>query len=574
MDGARCDPVAQICTSARGHAIIWPSLWRAQLTASFHSCAINEVAALRNRVIQVRKVQMCDEAESAMWDLVKILGKQISKDCEKRSLEPFGEYVKTLTGARRDRYQRALDEMDGQPLTDKWATAYLFVKVENFLPRSKGYSIFGATEHEDECPDPRAIQAASDQLNLGFRQFVGPIEKTAYADFTACARRAGLLGGVVANTFGKGKNQREMAQLLIAVRSEFIDPVTLSVDASRADAHLHRRLHDAKFFLYGSFLWPDARRDMMTMKDWYYHPRSSTLKGTRYDLGDETMLRSGYMDTSLANNTCFFFLHLLFRDFYTGGPTYHRLKHLLEHTPRVLEDHDYQPLVNGDDTLPIVEKRNYLDIQAKLPPFFALFGVDLRIEGEATTITEESEWCQGRPINLNGQWSYVRNPLKVISTIAAGPKLWIWDLPRNPGRLTNKQILFLKKKVLSNAICEKVCSPGVPVIQALCDRIIELCHGVETTFEDLTQSSAYYRASLEGLDHRAFVRRSWMTSPEVTMQVRESFELAFGWSIGEQLDAESHYRELVFPAEYQVGHLGGTADYSGPPSGEQVAGIY
>lgn len=563
--GSTVQPAAQICTAKQFVCSLFPQLPMAEIPTSFHSCPINEYVSIRNRVVQERKHYICEEAVGRLESAAVKMHSVIRSIIKPKQLEEYGKYAFMCGGKQGERYQRSLADMEGAELSQKYATVYAFVKVENWLLASKGCVDLDAREAESEPPDPRCIQAASDQLNMGFRTFVGPIEAVAYPTMTEAGRKAGFLGGKSPNTFGKGLSSWKAAQLLHDTLSEFREPVVLSVDASRADAHLHAALHKAKFKIYEAYLNRSSVLAMRKMQRWYTHPKCRGLHGCKYTLGDETMLRSGYMDTSLANNTCFYLLHCLYRDFLVGGETWEVLKHKMQHEPMLLEEHDYQPLVNGDDTIPVVEARNHLYIMSRITEFFGLFGVDLRIEGPPAHRMEDVEWCQARPVELPQGWRFVRNPAKVMTTLAAGPKFWLWETPKTDAEFTRKQTRYLKRRLFTVAVCEKSCSIGVPVLQALCDAFISMGEEHEMSNDELKSTPSYYRMLADG-------GLNWRSSPPITEQARASFERAFGITRDEQLQMEEDFKHLIFPSGFTLAHVTDDLHYTGPPSGQMTSG--
>ncbi len=566
MEGAHIQlPTARDCTAKQMNLCLFPAAPLADICSCFHCCHYTEEASIRNRVIQARKCAMAEEAHEALDIFVASIRRAIRSTVEPQDCEPFGEYAFKCGGKQGERYQRSLAEMDGDDFHPMWATVYLFVKVENVLLGEKGCVDLGAEHQEDEPPDPRAIQAASDQMNLGFRTFVGPIESVAYPTLSEAAVKAGYLGAGVPNTFGKGQSSWCAADMVHSQWQAFDRPVMLSVDASRADAHLHLALQQAKFKIYEAFLTRRGVRQMRRYIKHYLYPKCRGLKGTKYDLGMETMLRSGYMDTSLANNVIFFMIHCLFRDFLVGGKTYELLKHLLQHVPIKLEPHDYRPFINGDDTIPLVEHEHYEVIMALIVPFFALFGIDLRIEGPPAHEMEDIEWCQAKPVLMGDRYRFVRNPRKVLSTLTSGPKFWLWDVPTEPSLFTAKQLRYLKDRLYTVAVCEKSCSIGVPVLQAYCNVLIKLGNEHQMSNDELKSVPSYYRMLAEG-------GLNWRQDVRITREARASFAKAFGISIEEQLWLENHFEKMTFPEGYNLGFVDDNMSYRGPPSGRMVYG--
>jgi len=170
---------------------------------------------------------------------------------------------------------------------------------------------------------------------------------------------------------------------------------------------------------------------------------------------------------------------------------------------------------DGDDVVVIVEAA---DVNRLLPvtQFFAKLGMETKFDAkQIVRHFEHLEFCQCRPVEVNGNWRMVRNPVRVLSRMLV-----------TPHRIqSSKEMLVYRKSI---GMCELACSYGVPVLQSLANGFINNGKG---KFDARVQSE-FHRLKFEQSPLEA-------KSQPISIDTRLSFELAWGISMAEQLLLET-----------------------------------
>nr|QDH87038.1 MAG: RNA-dependent RNA polymerase [Riboviria sp.] len=450
-----------------------------------HDCTHNQLVSIRGRVCGETKYQPNPVQMARLNKYMRRLG---------RSMKRVGHWdlddvVQHYHGTKRARYGKAADKYRANGLTKDDAAVEMFIKCEKikFSPSKQN-------------PDPRAIQFRDPVYSVVLATYLKPIEEVVYQ------MRGNRLNGLPSTrVIGKGLNQGQRATLLRKKWDSFVRPVCLSLDASRFDQHVSYAHLQAEHALY---LQLNNDPEFARLLSWQLVNRVKTTRGIRYKTRGKRM--SGDMNTALGNCVIMVSqLGLYFED----------------------RDIKWDCLDDGDDILVIVEAEYAQLLRDELPGHFAELGMDLKVEND-TTVFEQIEWCQCRPVAVDGGWTLIRSPAKVLSGALVGPK-WVQMKSES------------SRRALANTIglCEAILNRGIPVLSAFAESIIRNARTSRQVRVDQADQ-LIYRVRRE-------LGKSWMSSiPAVTTtpisdETRLSFSRAFDVSVDDQMHWEHYLSKWV-----------------------------
>lgn len=429
--------------------------------SAYHGCIQNELLALHNRHL-VRKAEPDEQTVRAVarhWlgMLPKWLG-----------VAPLSEeeVIELTTPSKRERVRRAFEEYRRDGYLPKDRVIRMFVKHEKAED--------GLVERPED-KDPRAIQYRSFKHTALFKKHLMPIEHRLWKLGQNLEERAPNEERI----FSKNLNPRSIAANLRHGWEGFSDPVADLWDVSRMDAHMGKFVREfIEFPTYRSNC-PSIEPFLEVMR----HNRGYTKSGVKYSM--EYTMCSGEACTSSGDSIVMAAV----------------LKYIYRDTPCHI-------LVCGDDSVVIRDRHFQPDID-----IFA--GCGLPVKFEQAGLFEHVEFCQTRPVLVDGVWTMVRNPDRVLS--------------RSGDCIHNFQgDQAYADWIASVGVGELASAPGVPIIQALADKYRSLGHA----------RKEFVNRYLEGkrtLNNTIVV--------PVSDQTRLSFWLAWGWSPDAQRRIESLARE-------------------------------
>lgn len=328
--------------------------------------------------------------------------------------------------------------------------------------------------HEPEVKAPRAIQYRSKRYGLEWARYVHPVEKALYATVDWTGTRV----------CAKGRNLKERAEDLKAKSDAFDDPLYLCLDHSKFDAHVTQDLLKVESRFYQRLFAGSDRKKVRKLMRLQLVNRGVTKSGTRYKTEGTRM--SGDQNTALGNTA----LNIMILRVWLKG----------------VKSSIY---VDGDDSVVVIERRD----RDKLPPLketMAAMCMETKIE--VTDVFEEVDFCQSRPVLTSEGWRLVRNPLRVLAR--AG-----WCVYGMPNSLLNRW-------VRSVGLCEQVTGRGVPILQALGEKMASAGAGAYLVTDKHWDAKQ--------LQHTVERVRSIPVTPET----RCSFERAWGISPADQVVIE------------------------------------
>lgn len=393
-------------------------------------------------------------------------------------------------GAKGRRYREAADAYLATGLAPSDSFVKMFIKAERFNPLDK------------VRPDPRAIQFRSAKYCVALAQYLRPIEEHLYlVDFVS-------RGVPRTRNVAKGLNSIDRAELLHTKMSFFDNPIVVDLDASRFDKHVSEALLKIEHSVYLRSNPDPMFRHLLKQQ---LVNKCFSSQGIKYRVKGRRM--SGDMNTAVGNVTIMLILLLTYCD-------------LILELPR------WDCLDDGDDALVILEEGNLHRFADSLKSTFETFGMSMKV-GNPSKVIHTVEFCQARVIEyLPGKFKFVRDYRKVFSGALSGVRNW--------GNTT-----FRIRVLQAIGTCELVLGLGVPVLQEYALAILRNVGGIGVDPISYAPDGLLARARRDARHIGIKDLRSVKPS-RIESCARESFELAFGMTVSEQLRVEARLREWRF----------------------------
>jgi len=245
--------------------------------------------------------------------------------------------VDCYTGPRKLLYEKAKERLDEGDLKRRHFFQKVFIKYEALDGTAKPIPKY----------KPRVICPRSYEASLEIGRVVKPVEHRIYR---AVDR---LYGG---RTIVKGLNARERAEVVTECLESFRDPVVIPCDASHADSSVddacRKVLHSIYRTVLGNLPLIDTIESHRCGKQWMFGESSThTVRASGY-FG----LGSGDQDTSLVMNLLMGVLHWTMCD---------------------EVEVKCRAVIDGDDTLLVVEREDYGSVARVMQPFFESHGFSM-----------------------------------------------------------------------------------------------------------------------------------------------------------------------------------------------------
>jgi len=442
-----------------------PGVWRPLRHAT---CSCNERVAIVNRVLK-SVPQMTD----AGWKM----GRRIVRDLEQLHL-PLEEpetFLSRYSGAKRARYSKAIEQNTLYGLPPWAGKITMFVKNESICYFNK------------INPDPRAIQFRDANYSARLAQYLKPVEHEIYGT-TLYGKHYGV-GRVIA----KGLNMRQRAKLIKRKFENLEDCVVVSIDGKRFDLHVNADLLRLEHAYYMKFQTDPEFARLLAMQ---IKNCCSTRSGFKYQITGGRM--SGDMNTGLGN--CVISLIMW--------------KALVKKLS-VLAAADFKMdlLVDGDDALLFVSKKYLPLLQDHLKNHYLQFGMEMEIAEVAESL-EEIDWCQTRPVLVQGKWTMIRNPQRTLSNVLVSKK---WQAHRQ------------RDYMAAIALCEMSLNRGVPVLQAMSMSLWRNSSQSPNVLDSEKREALFSRV-LNFNTWDSLVARG-MQPQSISIETRLSFQKAFGITV-------------------------------------------
>lgn len=385
----------------------------------------------------------------------------------------FERVIASFPSDRRKKYQLAYDSLQVDPLDYRDATISAFVKAEKINPEEKSN------------PDPRMIQARDPRYNLVIAKYLRPVEHFIY----------NMVDKFGFRMVAKGLNQLDRATVLKEKLSVFEDPICFSIDASRWDKHVSKKVLEIEHAFYQKCV-PDYPEFDRLLK-WQLRNNVRTSTGIKYVCDGGRM--SGDINTALGN--CLLMVIMVKAAMKKIGVGY-----------TLFDD--------GDDCLVIVERKDFNITSTLLPKIFLTYGQELKIENVADTL-RSIVFCQSRVCNNGLGDVFIRDWRKVLSNACCGTKNW------NDPNLVRPMMGLVGR-------CELALNRGVPILQAFALALLRISGGKTASLDKFASTGLVCRIKYEfgGLDNIP------TDALPITDEARLAFEEAFDTPIWEQLEVE------------------------------------
>jgi len=387
------------------------------------------------------------------------------------------EFLECYGGAKRKTYESAVKSLEIKGFESKDCVVKTFTKDEYRKPG-------GA---------PRAIQPRSPRFNVCLGRYIKHVE---HKVFEAIDKVYDPTGDC--KTVAKGMNMAERGETISRMWNSFCKPVAIGLDASRFDQHINQLLLEIEHSVYlevcgGSDELPPLKRLLQAQKvnKGAYKDKDGTIK---YKVNGCRM--SGDMNTSLGN--VIIMCTLMYSYLESCG---------LKGRAKLLND--------GDDCVLIMEESSVDKFKSGMEDWFRRMGITMQYDGVYNTL-EEIEFCQSRPVRVNGSYVLVPRPSKRLYS----------DL------FTTKPIKSKKvyeKMLGAKGECGRAMSRGVPIFQSYYEWF---CRSAKPWRPKEGDYYWHYRQDLS--DGMAGVC-------EIDTSTRISFYFAFGITPQEQIALEKYY---------------------------------
>lgn len=446
-------------------------------------CMMNELVSIHNRVCG-EVPEPSRKGLSALAKTFDIIAQQLPT-LAKESLDSVPLHY---FGAKRTRYQQAVDDLKCYPLVPRDATIKAFIKAEK--------TDFSRKDN----PDPRMIQARSMRYNAFIGQYLNPIEHWLYHNLKSPYTDLPMIG--------KCLNQKERAELLIQKASHFVDPVFISLDAKRFDQHCHAGVLKEEHKLYLRMIPCRVFAWLLNMQ---INNKCVTTGRIRYNTTGKRM--SGDKNTAVGN--CVLTIGMVWT------------------VMRQLGIGKWDCEDDGDDCLLLMERANLKRFLLHCERLFLQFGHEMKVENVAYQYSD-IEWCQCKMIQISpGDWRFIRKYDKVLSSTLTG--VTHWQQPK------------VVDYVYTLGVCELILSQGVPILQEFALAIIRNSIGGKVVVVQENDSVAY-RTFRELRTHGLKTIERIDPKP-ISTEARLSFEQAFDVSCELQKTYESCLASWEFNIE-------------------------
>lgn len=430
------------------------------------NCTCNEMVAIANRVLG--RVPLPTREGLA---LLQRACTRLKARLPKVTPMTMEAVLATYSGRKRRVMEKAAANLRCCPINKRNFRVKLHIKAEKNDPSAK------------ENPDPRAIQARDSETVLELAMRLKPIEHVIYR----------LKGPRGTRMVAKGLNAVERALLIEEKWMGIPGCAALALDLSRMDQHCAAEVLRKEHSVYNSMLNDPVLQQMLA---WQLDNIGRSTTGVRYYRWGGRM--SGDFNTGLGN--CTIMIMMMNAAMAEVGVV-------------------WDCLLDGDDCILFVGKRDIPRVRMLLPQLFLSFGQELKVEDVFYEL-EHIKFCQCKFLRTKRGPLMVKNWVKVLSTETCGVRHW------SDPKLVRSMLHAVGQ-------CELAACSGVPIIQAWSLALIRNGDG-KFPKDFWEEFPVAYMGKME--------MRNWPLGPqptEVTLEARLSFELAFGVCIARQYEIES-----------------------------------
>lgn len=459
----------------------------------WNRCACNELDGLDRRHYPVPLPELFEPANDLQLRYVENWRRYIDGLLDTQPYKPVshGEMMATCRPSIKKRYQKAFEDIIRERTIFDKSTSYVkaFIKFEK-VPIGK----------VETGKAPRCIQYRDFKYMYAFKRAFLPITKA----IKNCSVK-NLFGQPVNTIFTKNLLGSQIAESMRSLWDSFSFCVGVCLDHRNWDGHYDRPLmavsRNAWLTYEAGGAKKEKRRTLLSRcLDEQFCTRGNTSNGVRYTARGKRC--SGEYTTSDENGSAN--KHIL-------ESVFSYLIDLLVSEGKIDADREWKVYfsINGDDSVSYMEFELWQAI-SKIPNWMQLFrNLNQETEMEIAALNfEQISYCQSSPVYVGDRWLMVKSPMRALSRIAYTDK-----------KLDEKTVLRYYRSL---GLCELAISAGVPLLQHLSLRLLELAQGArpiggvdKTLAKSMNQDKIAYA--------------------EILMSTRFSFQAAFGISPREQI---------------------------------------
>jgi hypothetical protein len=428
----------------------------------------------------------------------------LSDDCPARY--SHAQFVAQYTGQKRIRYQQASKDIEDFGLDRKDAHIRGFLKFEK---TGCNYTETGKDWGDRIC---RVISPRSPKYCLELGTFLCPIEKKVMKTIDMIADGYRSVPDPDCQTILKGLNARDMARCIARKFEKFHKPMIILFDATRWDQHVSVEALEFEHAYYRHIYrnHPQLKQLRWLLKQQLTNDCTISTKDARCIYKRDGGRMSGDINTSMGN--CFVMSALTiqyfgnrFRNFEIGN--------------------------NGDDTFAIVEESEYNSTWTvdHFKDYWKQHGFTMKVDGIETCL-QKLDFCQHRPLQINGDWLMVRDHDVGISKSIISLK-----------PLSNKAMVSaFEHNVGAGGVA---INSGVPVAQAFYAALRNRALKSGRTIDQLTKYDKYF--DVDRFNYNTYLKGMSAKESKVTSANRAEYAIAFDYIPAHQKVLEAKYRRLV-----------------------------
>nr|WPR18261.1 MAG: RNA-dependent RNA polymerase [Crogonang virus 138] len=392
--------------------------------------------------------------------------------------ETAADYISSRTGSKRAIYAHALRRLQlfNQPIG-------ALARIKYFVKREA--TVWSKTQV------PRIISPRSVEFNLLLGRYLRPAEHKIFDGLRQ-------LFGDSLPVIAKGLTQQAKGAAIVSKLEKY--GCCIGLDASRFDQSVTKPLLKLEHSLY-KMLYPGDRKLTALLDAQLLCSGTGMCHDGMVTAKVPSMRCSGDVNTSLGNCVLSAFMARRF------------LAHVgVEGTI----------FCDGDDVLLFVPPSAVGDILLRLPSWYLQWGFRMKVEAPAYE-PEQVEFCQARPVCVDGEWTLVRNFAKALNTDG-----FVYQT------LTHEQRMVHLRAV---GLCGLSMAAGVPILQAFYKALV--ASGKTGKFDDSVLGNRSYQQRIQ-------VAAGYLARARpVVDDTRVSFFKAFGVSPEDQI-----IMETVISADY------------------------
>lgn len=414
---------------------------------------------------------------------------------------PHDIVVAAYKGRKASRYASAFDSLEENPVSREDSKLTAFLKCEKINLSIK------------TDPAPRLIQFPNPRYSLELMTYLKFSEKKFMRAIDSVWGEPTVMSGY---------NCEALGAIMATKWSQYSDPVAVPLDFSRFDQHTSTGALEYEFEYYKAAFPGDDH--LVELLSWQLQPFGVAVAGDgaiAYHC-PQGGRGSGQINTSMGNKLIV--CGLMWEYFQEAG-----LKASLANM--------------GDDCVIFLDRYQLALLQDTLCPWWLARGYNAITEQPCYEL-ERIEFCQSNPVEVNGEWVMVRNPVKALSK----------DCITLQGSETPAMIA---SAYMAISTCGRIINSGVPISFALHSAIHR---GARRYTKDVEINPDFMFRQIE---FGNFERMRGLTYKRkaISCNTRLSYYRAFGIDPDTQILVENYYNSLSLDMGAGVVDVKSIGDY-------------